>query len=183
MTVAANRASLFRRILKQDWELLPDALLYAHTPPRMMEGLVTIERGNSLRARLLGRLMRLPDEGDRRPIMVRMSLEGEGELWERWVQGRRYPSRLHAGAGYFHGLLVEQFGAIAIGVALVWRDGRLEFQPRRWTLFGLPMPDSLVPSGTSFECEINGDFCFHIEISHEWTGLLIRYSGSLAPIQ
>lgn len=183
MTVAGNRPPLLRRVLKQDWELLPDALLYAHTPPRMMEGFVRVERGDGPLSRLLGWLARLPEEGDRRPIIVRMSLEEDGELWERWVQGRRYPSSLRIGAGFFHGLLVERFGVVAIGVALVWRDGRLEFQPRRWTLFGLPMPDSLVPSGASFECEINGDFCFHIEITHEWTGLLIRYSGSLAPIQ
>jgi len=183
MTVAAHRAPLFRRLLGQTWESLPDALLYAHTPPRMMEGLVRVERGDSLASRLLGWLLRLPDAGERRPIMVRMSLEAEGELWERWVQGRRYPSHLHEGAGYFQGLLVEQFGAAAIGIALAWRGERLEFQPQRWTLFGLPMPDALVPNGASFEYELNGDFCFHIEISHEWTGLLIRYSGSLAPIR
>lgn len=183
MTVAPNRAPLFRRILGQDWDLLPDAVLYAHTPPRMMEGLVKVERGDGFLSRLIGRLLRLPDAGDRRPIMVRMSLEEDGELWERWVQGRRYPSKLRPGAGYFLGLLVEQFGPVAVGVALVWRGGRLEFQPRRWTLFGLPMPDSLVPGGASFECEINGDFCFHIEITHQWIGLLIRYSGKLVPIQ
>jgi hypothetical protein len=183
MTVAPNRAPLFRRILGQDWDLLPDAVLYAHTPPRMMEGLVKVERGDGFLSRLIGRLLRLPDAGDRRPIMVRMSLEEDGELWERWIQGRRYPSKLRPGAGYFLGLLVEQFGAVAVGVSLIWRAGRLEFQPRRWTLFGLPMPDSLVPGGASFECEINGDFCFHIEITHQWIGLLIRYSGKLAPIQ
>jgi hypothetical protein len=168
-------------MLGADWEQLPDALLYVHTPPRLLEGLVTIDRGDGFLSRLVGRFLRLPNAGERLLMMVRMTVENDGELWERWVQGRRFASRLSPGGGFFRGLLVEQFGAIAVGLTLIWRGGRLEFKPRRWTLLGLPMPDVFAPTGVSFECQINEDFCFDIEIAHPALGLLIRYRGFLRP--
>ena len=172
---------LFRRMMGSGWDELPDALLYVHTPPRLLEGFATIERGDGFLSRLIGRLLRLPDAGERRLIMVRMTVENDGELWERWVQGCRFATRLSPGGGFFRGLLVEQFGPIAVGLTLAWRDGRLEYTPRRWTLLGLPMPDLYVPTGVSFECQINEDFCFDIEIAHPALGPLIRYRGLLRP--
>jgi hypothetical protein len=66
-------------------------------------------------------------------------------------------------------------------MALVAGSGRLSLVLRRWTLLGLPLPMWLCPRSTSFESVENGRFGFHVEISHPFTGLIVRYRGWLVP--
>jgi hypothetical protein len=77
--------------------------------------------------------------------------------------------------------LVERFGAISVALALVLDGGRLYLIPRRWRLWGIPMPSFLLPTGSSFEAEEENRFCFDVDISAPLVGLIVAYRGALEP--
>ena len=78
---------------------------------------------------------------------------------------------------------MERFGAISVVLALVLDGGRLYLIPRRWCLWGIPMPRLLLPTGASFETEEDNRFCFDVDISAPLIGLIVAYRGALAPEQ
>jgi hypothetical protein len=47
-------------------------------------------------------------------------------------------------------------------------------------VLGIPLPLWLCPRADAYESVENGRFCFHVEIRHALTGLIVRYEGSLA---
>lgn len=53
--------------------------------------------------------------------------------------------------------------------------------PRQWSFLGLPMPRLLLPKGTSFETERDGDFAFDVEIALPLIGRIVAYRGILQP--
>ena len=53
--------------------------------------------------------------------------------------------------GRSHGLLCEQFGPCRFGIALVVDGERLVLVPRRWSLFGIPLPLWLCPRTQAYE--------------------------------
>ena len=64
-------------------------------------------------------------------------------------------------------------------MALVVDEGRLHLEPRNWSLFGLPLPRAFGPRAKAYETVVDARFGFHVEISHPFTGLIVRYSGWL----
>ena len=80
------------------------------------------------------------------------------------------------------GRLVSERGVEALGVVDLFDEERLFLIPRKWSLFGLPMPKALLPKGKSFETEENGQFCFDVEIRVPIAGLIVAYKGRLEPV-
>ena len=76
---------------------------------------------------------------------------------------------------------MERFGPAVFALALVGDGNRLFLVPRAWSLMGIPMPRFLLPTGTAFETERNGKFCFDVEISLPIVGLVVAYKGMLQP--
>jgi hypothetical protein len=58
-------------------------------------------------------------------------------------------------------------------------DSRLKYVVRNWQFLGLPLPNVLAPKGDTYEFERDGQFCFHVEINHPLTGLIVKYMGTL----
>ena len=85
------------------------------------------------------------------------------------------------GRGRNQHLITERFGPFAFGLALVTQGPKLRVIPRRWTLFGLPLPRALMPRGDSYEAEQNGKFRFHVEIALPLIGPVVTYDGWLDP--
>ena len=79
--------------------------------------------------------------------------------------------------------MVERFGPIAVAMALVVEDAegdtRLTLIPRRWSAFGIPMPRLLLPRGTIFETEQDGQFIFDVEVKVPLVGRVVAYRGTL----
>ena len=94
---------------------------------------------------------------------------------------KTFSSTQSCGSGKDEYLLVERFGAISVALALVLDGGRLYLIPRRWRLWGIPMPRFLLPTGSSFEAEEDNRFCFDVDISAPLVGLIVAYRGTLAP--
>jgi len=85
----------------------------------------------------------------------------------------------------FTHLAVERFGRFKVGLALVITKDKngntLHFIPRRCTLFGLPFPKFLLPTGESYEMEKDGRFHFNVTIKLPILGLMAAYKGWLEP--
>ncbi|KJV28086.1 SDR family oxidoreductase [Luteibacter yeojuensis] len=176
-------APLYRRILADAYDTLPTRLreLHGTSSRRQWQGRARVEHGHGLLAKLVRAVVGFPKAGENVPVSVAFTPQGDGELWTRTFDGRSFSSVQYEGEGKDARLLVERFGVATFSLALV-RDGdKLLLVPRRWSLFGLPMPPFLLPRGVSFEHEEDGRFHFDVEIAMPIVGRIVHYQGSLAP--
>jgi hypothetical protein len=171
---------LYQRLLGNAWNSLPDPLAKLHSSKKA-EGLASVQIGKNVLARLVAKLFAFPEAGQDIPVTVTFQQKDAGELWQRTFAGRSFSSFQSEGHGLSERLLSEQFGPFNFGLALVAGPERLSLVVRRWSIFGIPLPLALAPSTTSFESVAEGRFCFHVEIQHPITGLIVRYQGWLVP--
>lgn len=176
-------ASLFQRLLGRAFVQLAPAVQRGHRPgdASLLSGQASVRRGSGLLARALCRLMGFPAAGDAVPVRVHMQVADTGERWERCFGTQRFDSRLSLGHGAHTGLLVEQFGPLRIHIALVVVQGALHWTVRSGTLWTIPLPARLLPSGDSREYESEGRFHFDVEIAHPLAGRIVQYRGWLEP--
>jgi hypothetical protein len=182
---AGEHAPLYRRLLGEAWDRLPEPLRVLHDLDADLTagGYASVERGKSPLARLAAWIIGFPPAGEDVPVSVSFRVQGGKEHWHRTFAGRRFASTQEAGRGRFDGLLLERFGPLAAGMALVLEDGRMRLVVRRWSVFGIPMPLALAPRGDSYEFAADGRFNFHVEIRHPLAGLIVAYRGWLVPRQ
>lgn len=146
------------------------------------EGSAHIDRGEGVIARLIAASVGFPPAGRDVPVQVRFLADANGELWQRTFAGKRFASYQSAYAAPAGSIVFERFGLVTIALHLVFRDGRLDVIPVRWSLLGLPLPKALMPIGETYEwVDIQNRFNFHVEIGHPWFGLIVRYRGYLVP--
>lgn len=177
----APQAPLYRKILESAFATLPQRLqdLHGTSATRQWTGFAEIRRGRGLMAALVATLIGFPKTASNVPVTVTFSPENGAERWVRDFGGKRFSSVQSVGADRDEHLLIERFGPAKFAVALIVEDDRLLLVPRRWTLFGIPMPDILLPSGVSFETERDGHFCFDVDISMPIIGRIVAYRGTL----
>lgn len=178
-----NTSLLYPQILGTAFEALPQRLqeLHGTCELRRWEGFADIRRGSGVLARIIARFIGFPKAGSRVPVTVTFSPEAGGERWTRTFGGKTFASLQSRGSGKNDYLLVERFGIVSVALALVVEGDRLQLIPRSWSLLGMPLPRSLMPSGQSFETEADGRFCFDVEISAPVVGLIAAYKGNLEP--
>ncbi len=174
---------LYQQILGTAFTVLPTPVqaLHATREPRRWAGTACVQRGKNIFARTIARAIGFPNSGTSTPITVELVPSEKGERWTRNFGGKTFSSLQQIGAGKNNHLLLERFGPIEVALALTVKDNRLFLIPRRWTLFGLPMPKFLLPAGNSHEREQNGHFYFDVEIAVPLIGLIVSYEGELRP--
>lgn len=174
-------ASLYQQVLGTAFAALPAQVQALHRPSarRQWSGLAEVRRGGGLLARLVARCIGFPGAGEQVPVTVTLAPEGDGERWTRDFGGRRFSSLQSRGHGRDEALLLERFGLITVALALVVEGDRLHLLPRRWSCLGLPLPQALLPAGTTFETERDGRFVFNVEIAAPLVGLIVAYRGTL----
>ncbi len=177
------RAPLYRRLLGDAWKWLPAPLQAMHDcrPGLKAEGVASVERGSGLLSRLAATLVGFPEAGQDVPVQVSFEPTARGEVWTRTFGGKAFSSLQTEARGRSERLLAERFGPLTFALALVVDDEKLFLVVRRWSFFGLPLPAALAPGGMSYEYAADGRFCFHVEIKHVLTGLIVRYRGWLVP--
>ena len=183
MALSGRRACLYRQVLGDAFDTLPKQLQAIHdsTKARSWEGVAHVLRGKGLLSKVLGGVFGFPPSADQTPVKVQFDPQNGGEKWTRTFGNKTFSSVQTRGAGRNEHLLVERFGAIEVALALVLEDNKLFLIPRRWSLFGLPLPKVLLPSGNSFEAQEKGQFQFDVEISAPVIGLIAAYQGILKP--
>ncbi len=176
-------AGLYAQLLGTAFELLPSQVqaLHRDVRPRHWSGRADIRRGRGVFARVVAAVFGFPKEGEAVPVTVSFAPERGGERWTRDFGGRRFSSWQRRGEGRNDYLLVERFGLIDVAIALVVDDDRLCLVSRRWSLLGVPLPKCLLPKGTTFETERDGQFVFDVEIAAPLIGLIVGYRGRLKP--
>jgi hypothetical protein len=174
---------LYRRILGTAWGALPEALRVMHDigAGQIAAGVATVERGATWRARLAAALFGFPRAGSDVPVTVTFTRRGDAEIWQRDFAGRIFRSTQEAGAGRSEALIVERFGPLAIGLAVVIEGARLSLIVQRWSVLGVPLPLWLGPRSDAHEHAADGRFHFDVALSHPLTGLIVRYRGWLVP--
>jgi hypothetical protein len=178
---ADDRTPLYCRLLGDAWELLPKPLQAMHELDSELtaEGVAEVECGHGLLARLAAHVIGFPQAGKDIPVKVSFRVRDGRELWQRTFAGRSFASIQEQGRGRFERLLCERFGPLNFGIALVLEDGRMRLVVQSWSLFGIPLPLALAPTGNSYEFAQDGRFHFHVEIGHPFTGLIVGYRGWL----
>jgi len=179
----ADPAPLYKRMLGEAWDALPAPLAAMHNvtaQEQKAEGVARVERGKNLVARLIAAAFGFPQAGENVPVKVSFQLKDGGELWQRDFAGRKFSSFQSEGHGYADKLLIEKFGPATFWLALVLKQGELHLVTRRWSVFGIPLPLALSPNASTYEYAEDGYFCFHVEVKHWLTGLIVRYHGRLA---
>ena len=172
---------LFARLLGEAWERLPGAVRAMHDGrgPRIAQGRAAVERGRGLLSRLVGRLMGFPNAAPDVPVRVAFEPSRGEEVWTRTFGRKTFASRLAAGRGRSDMLLVERFGPLACGMALVAEPGVLRLVPRGVTLLGVPIPAILAPCIQARETQEDGRFRFDVAIALPLIGPVVRYRGWL----
>ena len=175
---------VYRQILGDAFATLPPSLQRLHQPgpQSLWSGRASVRGGTSPITSLISRIFGFPKSGNEIPVSVSFRTAADGaETWARNFAGRLMISTQQAGQGRNAQLITERFGPFAFGLALVAHDSRLNIIPRRWTLFGLPLPKAIMPTGNSYETEIDGKFRFHVEIALPLIGPVVTYDGWLDP--
>jgi saccharopine dehydrogenase-like NADP-dependent oxidoreductase len=176
-------APLYRQVLGDAFDRLSPQIQAIHddTAARTWAGTARVQRGTGILSKTLGTLFGFPQATDQIPVTVQFEPHTGGEQWTRTFGDRSFSSLQFKGTGRNDHLLVERFGPINVALALVLKDGKLFLIPRRWSLLGIPLPKVLLPSGSSFEAQIDGKFRFDVEISSPMVGLIAAYQGVLEP--
>jgi hypothetical protein len=174
---------IYRQILGSAFDDLPPQVRALHDSAalRQWRGTANVKRGHGVLANIAAAMIGFPKAADAVPVTVNFHPDGSGELWTRNFGGRTFRSHQRLGTRRNRHLLVERFGIIDVALALVIKDQRLFLMPRRWSIFGVPLPKFLLPKGASFEAETDGRFCFDVEITLPIIGDIVSYQGWLEP--
>jgi len=177
-------APLYRKVLGTAFSALPPRLQELHdsTASRQWKGFGEVRRGRGPLAAIAAAFVGFPKAAARVPVTVTFTPKNDAERWTRTFDGKSFSSLQWAGTGRNEHLLMERFGIATFALALVVEGGRLFLVPRRWSVLGIPMPRFLLPSGSTFEAEEDGQFCFNVEISMPLIGLIVAYKGRLEPV-
>jgi hypothetical protein len=184
-TMTNTELTLYQKLLgDQAWNQLPLSLqrMHANRTVTTVAGFAKVERGNSITSRFIAMLFRFPQAGEEIPVQVVFQPNLKGELWTRTFANKSFSSWQTEGHGRSDQLLNERFGPFTFGLALVINAGKLNLIVRNWSFLGIRLPTFLIPNGDSYEYDDNGRFCFHVEIKHKLTGLIVRYRGWLEPL-
>jgi Domain of unknown function (DUF4166)/Saccharopine dehydrogenase NADP binding domain len=175
---------LYQRVLGDAWMQLAAEVRAMHAAPGNARGRASVERGTGLASQAVARLFGFPRAATDIPVEVTFTdTVGDvaSETWRRRFGEGSFSSEQSLGAGRDDGLIVERFGPFKFGLAVVVENGRLNLVVRRWSAFGVPMPQVLAPTGVAYEYAEGGRFRFHVKIALPVIGLIVRYRGFLVP--
>jgi len=173
---------LYGRILGNSWNGLPTKIknMHKNIDDTEVQGLAVVQKGSGFLSGIIAKTIGFPETGTDIPVHVKFTIKDGVETWTRTFAGKSFFSIQSEGKGRSKGLLMEQFGPLTFGLALVpERNDILRLVLREWYFLGVKLPLWLGPRSTSYEQVKNKVFNFHVEISHPLTGIIVKYTGWL----
>lgn len=161
-----------------DWSQLAPAVQRMHGEGAVLEasGTAQVDGDTHLLARLLRRVLSLPEPGADQAIALTIERNGQRETWTRRFARGQMRSTLQPGSGT---ALREQLGPVSLHFSL-HRDGHaIDWQLRRVTVLGLPLPRALCGHVLSRSAAHEGRYAFEIDTRLPGIGRLIAYRGWL----
>lgn len=172
-------AALFRTLLPlNDWLHTAPAVQRMHGEGRILRASGQADVVGETRpvARLLRRLLSLPEPGAGQAITITIERHSTHERWSRQFLRGRMCSTLRAGND---GLLHERLGPATLRFALR-RDGdAIDWQLQGVRLFGLPLPRALCGTVLSRSGARDRRYAFDIDVRLPLLGRLVAYRGWL----
>jgi hypothetical protein len=173
---------LFARCLGARFAALPKPIQEVHSPnfSLALTGIASVEGPKTLFARAIAKAFGFPPPGQDIPIHVRITRNGESEIWTRDFAGKRFTTELHASVR--PGCLQERFGLFRFELYVPTTREGLSMELAGWRLGPLPLPISLAPNirGREF-VDDRGRFRFDVSIDLPLAGRVVHYCGWLFP--
>lgn len=173
-------APIFQQCLGCDFATLAPVVQAGHAVygPKRWSGGAQVSRGTSLWSRFLARAFGFPPASKDTTVTVAMTLQNEGELWERRFGGKPFWSFLKMQGDR----MTERFGPLTFTLGLHAADGQLHFPVLAGRVGPLPLPRFLLPQSIAREFEKDGRFHFDVQLNAPFTGaLMVHYQGWLEP--
>jgi hypothetical protein len=169
-------APLFPSRLGGDFEHLDPRLQWVHSgESRDLRGTVTVERGTSFIAKILGMLTSLPPALENAPIQVRIEVKGDKERWIRIYPDKHQMISTLSRDG---NRLVEQLGPASFTFRLVARDAGIDWRLEHVSMIGIPLPASWFQIFARVDVQ-NGRYHFLIDSTLRGIGRIVCYEGLL----
>ncbi|TBR36606.1 MULTISPECIES: DUF4166 domain-containing protein [Dyella] len=170
---------LFPSLLSDaDWGHLAPAVQQLHGTPQSLRatGTADVEGSTAWHARLLRRILGLPEPGQDQPITFIIDRQAGSETWTRGFERGQMQSTLMRGP---EGLLLERLGPVTLRFRLRCDGDGIDWQLLGARLLGMPLPRFLLGEVYSRSGAKDGRYYFHIDARPPWFGRLIAYRGWL----
>ena len=148
---------------------------------RLWTGVANIDVGKTPWAWMIRKLVGFPIAGNSVPIIFRREVLDDQEVWYRTFGRKTMITRFSTGQGRESRLIIERFGLLGVGTAMVERGGMLHVVPRTWSFLKLPMPNIFLPVASIVAAEKTGRYHFKLNVRVPWLGHVVTYSGHLVP--
>jgi len=171
--------SLYRRILGERFDALPEVLRRFHDAPGggRASGTLQVERAAGPLRNALASLLGLPKTATDVPVRLEVEVEGDRERWVRHLQGRRMETVQWARGD----LLMESYGPSSFSSALVVEGSRLCYEFRRAWVVGVPLPRRFAPLVDGRVDASDGGWRLSVRVEAPFLGELVRYEGWVEP--
>jgi hypothetical protein len=176
-TAAGARAGLYERLVGDGWDGLDEPVRRLHLRARGA-GVFAVRRGEGRFARVVARLLGLPEGGEAVPLLLSVEPHGGGERWRRNFAGREFVTEQgeHAGA-----LMAERTGPFELLFRLTAEGGALAYRQEgaflRVRSLRARLPRLLAPRVEARERAEEGGVRVSVRVTAPLAGLLIRYEG------
>jgi hypothetical protein len=176
-TAEATRAGLYERLVGEGWDVLDEPVRRLHLCERGV-GVFAVRRGRGRLARVVARLMGLPQSGEE--VALRLSVEphGGGERWRRNFAGKEFVTEQGEHAA---GLLAERTGPFELLFRLKAEGGALLYAQEDAALrvksLRVRLPRLLAPRVEAWERADEGSVRVSVCVTAPLVGPLISYEG------
>jgi hypothetical protein len=166
---------LYRRILGERFEALPEVLRRFHGSPSggRARGTFQVERAAGRLRNALTSLLGLPESGTSVPVSLDVAVDGQRERWCRTFGERRLVTLQWAKGD----LLMESFGPVAFSSVLLLDGQRLLYEFRRAWLAGIPLPRWISPTVTGSALAGEAGWRVEVHAMAPFLGEIVRYQG------
>ena len=175
--------ALYPRLMGASWSALARPVARLHATSAGATGWFRVRRGVGWLARALGRMMRLPEAGERVAVELVVERGGDGEQWVRRFGAHPLPTAQWGRDG----LLVEGMGPVQCWFRLRNEEGALVFEQVRATLggrrWGVRLPRWVAPQITGRASDRQGAVQVVVQIGVPWVGMLVAYDGAVTPTE
>jgi hypothetical protein len=176
----AESLALFPALLGEQWNALAAPVRRMHGDAIGVRALGTADVAGAthLPARLLRRLLGLPEPGQGQALEVLIERHPGRETWtRRFAQGRMRSCLTRR-----HGRLHERLGPVTLQFELRRMDDAIDWRLRGVRLLGLPLPRAWFGAVYSRSGSHQEHYAFRIDTRLPLLGQLIAYHGWLDPV-
>jgi hypothetical protein len=177
MQESKHRQPLYKRLLKENYNKLPQAVYELHDLEGESHylGKCCVQRGKNLIAKVLASFLSLPRSGEDIAIGLSFRAEEGVEHWVRHFDNQKLYSRQWEKNGFLH----ERLPGTTLVFTPVASANQLELCLEQVYFLGVPVIWLLRPKVIARERQEDEKFHFYVHVTIPIVGMLITYQGYL----